>query len=156
VLFAYDGSRLAVAAIAEAGRQLSAGRDALVLTVWRTFNVGFIPEPGARFDAACAGEVGQAAEQTAAHGAALAEAAGFRAQPLAVQGTPAGKAVSDTADDHDVSLIVLGSHRRAGLGGRVAGSVAADVASRSQRPVMIVHDQDGAGDRTPGQSDSSS
>jgi nucleotide-binding universal stress UspA family protein/MFS family permease len=141
VLFAYDGSRSAVAAIAEAGRQLADGRDALVLTVWRTFNVGFIPEPGAQFDAACAGEVGQAAEQTAAHGAALAEAAGFRAHPLAVQGTPADKAVIDTADDHDASLIVLGSHRRAGLGGRVAGSVAADVASRSQRPVMIVHDQ---------------
>ena len=141
VLFAYDGSRLAKAAIAEAGRQLPAGRDALVLTVWRTFNVGFIPEPGARFDAACADDVGQAAEQTAANGAALAEAAGFRAQPLAVQGTPADKAVIDTANDHDASLIVLGSHRRAGLGGRVAGSVAADVASRSQRPVMIVHDQ---------------
>jgi nucleotide-binding universal stress UspA family protein len=150
VLFAYDGSRLAVAAIAEAGRQLPAGRDALVLTVWRTFNVGFIPEPGTEFNAACAGEVGEAAEQTAAHGAALAEAAGFRAQPLAVQGTPADKAVIDAADDHDASLIVLGSHRRAGLGGRVAGSVAADVASRSQRPVMIVHDQNGAGDRTPG------
>ncbi len=141
VLFAYDGSRLAMAAIAEAGHQLPAGRDALVLTVWRTFNVGFIPEPGTQLDAACAGEVGQAAEQTAAHGAALAEAAGFRAQPLAVQGTPAGRAVIDTADDHDASLIVLGSHRRAGLGGRIAGSVAADVASRSQRPVMIVHDQ---------------
>jgi nucleotide-binding universal stress UspA family protein len=159
VLFAYDGSRLAVAAIAEAGRQLPAGRDALVLTVWRTFNVGFIPEPGARFDAACAGEVGQAAGQTAAHGAALAEAAGFRAQPLAVQGTPAGKAVIDTADDHDASLIVLGSHRRAGLGGRVAGSTAADVASRSQRPVLIVHDQlvvhdqNRADDRTPGRSE---
>jgi nucleotide-binding universal stress UspA family protein len=141
VLFAFDGSRLAMAAIAEAGRQLPAGRDALVLTVWRTFNVGFIPEPGARFDAACAGDVGDAAEQTAAHGAALAEAAGFRAQPLAVQGTPAGKAVIDTADGYDASLIVLGSHRRAGLGGLLAGSVAADVASRSQRPVMIVHDQ---------------
>jgi nucleotide-binding universal stress UspA family protein/MFS family permease len=155
VLFAYDGSRLAVAAIAEAGRQLPAGRDALVLTVWRTFNVGFIPEPGVEFNAACAGEVGQAAEQTAAHGAALAEAAGFRAQPLAVQGTPADKAVIDTADDHDASLIVLGSHRRAGLGGLVAGSVATDVASRSQRPVMIVHDQNEAVDGTPGRSDSS-
>jgi nucleotide-binding universal stress UspA family protein/MFS family permease len=161
VLLAYDGSRLAKAAIAEAGRQLPAGRDALVVTVWRTFGVGFIPEPGAEFDAACADDVGQAAEQTAAHGAALAEAAGFRAQPLAVQGTPADKAVIDTADDHDASLIVLGAHRRAGLGGRLAGSVAADVASRSQRPVMIVHDQlvvqdqNGAGDRTPGRSDSS-
>jgi nucleotide-binding universal stress UspA family protein/MFS family permease len=144
VLFAYDGSRLAKAAIAEAGRQLPAGRDALVLTVWRTFNVGFIPEPGAEFDAACADSVGEAAEQTAAHGAALAEEAGFTAQPLAVQGTPAAKALTDAADDHDASLIVLGAHRKTGLGGRVAGSVAAEVASRSHRPVMIVHD--GAGD----------
>lgn len=46
VLFAYGGSLLAIAAIAEAGRQLPAGRDALVLTVWRTFNVGFSPNPG--------------------------------------------------------------------------------------------------------------
>ena len=144
VLFAYDGSRLAQRAIAEAGRQLPAGRDALVLTVWRTFNVGFIPEPGAQFDAACADAVGEAAEQTAARGAALAEEAGFTAQPLAVQGTPAAKAVTDAADDNDASLIVLGAHRKTGLGGRVAGSVAAEVASRSQRPVMIVHD--GAGD----------
>jgi nucleotide-binding universal stress UspA family protein/MFS family permease len=147
VLFAYDGSPTAMAAIAEAGRQLPARRDAIVLTVWRTFAVGFIPEPGAEFDAACAGDVGQAAEQTAAHGAALADAAGFRAQPLAVQGTPAGKAVIDAADDHDASLIVLGSRGRAGLGGRIAGSVAADVASRSERPVLIVHDHAGADGR---------
>ena len=147
VLFAYDGSPMAIAAIAEAGRQLAARREAIVLTVWRTFGVDFITEPGAQFDAACAGEVGQAAEQTAAHGAALAEAAGFRARPLAVQGTPAGKAVIDAADDHDASLIVLGSHGRAGLGGRIAGSVAADVASHSQRPVLIVHDHGGADDR---------
>jgi nucleotide-binding universal stress UspA family protein len=90
---------------------------------------------------------GRPAGPPAAHGAALAEAAGFRAQPLAVQGTPAGKAVIDAADDHDASLIVLGSHGRAGLGGRIAGSVAADVASRSQRPVLIVHDHGGADDR---------
>ena len=147
VLFAYDGSRLAKAAIAEAGRQLSAGRDALVLTVWRTFNVGFIPEPGAEFDAACADAVGEAAEQTAAHGAELAAAAGFSARPLAVQGTPAGKALNEAADGHDASLIVLGAHRRGGLGGLVAGSVASEVAAHAQRPVMIVHDQDGVGDQ---------
>jgi len=144
VVFAYDGSRLAQRAIAEAGRQLPAGRDALVLTIWRTFNVGFIPEPGAKFDAACADSVGEAAEQTAAHGAALAQQAGFAAQPLTAQGTPTAQALTEAADDHDASLIVLGAHRKTGLGGRVAGSVAAEVASRSHRPVMIVHD--GAGD----------
>jgi nucleotide-binding universal stress UspA family protein/MFS family permease len=144
VLFAYDGSDVAKAAIAEAGHQLPARRDALVLTVWRTFNVGFVPEPDARFDAACGGEVGQAAEQTAAHGAALAEAAGFRARAAAAEGTPAWKAIMDAADDHDASLIVLGSRRHAGLGGLVGGNVASDVASRSERPVLIVHRHGGA------------
>jgi nucleotide-binding universal stress UspA family protein len=148
VVFAYDGSDLAKAAIAEAGRQLPAKRDALVLTVWRTYNVGFLPEPGAQFDAACAHEVKQAAEQTATHGAALAEAAGFRAQPSAVQGTPIWKAIIDTADDHQASLIVLGSRGRAALG-LVAGSVAGAVASRSPRPVLIVRDHDGVGAPTP-------
>jgi nucleotide-binding universal stress UspA family protein/MFS family permease len=147
VLFAYDGSRLAKAAIVEAGRQLPRGRHALVLTVWRTFNVGFIPEPGMEFDAACAGSVEEAAEQTAAHGAELAQEAGFSSEALAVQGTPAGKGINEAAEDHDASLIVLGAHRRGGLGGLVAGSVAAEVAAHSQRPVMIVHDQDGDGDR---------
>jgi len=141
VVFAYDGSDLAKAAIAEAGRQLPAKRDALVLTVWKTFNVGFLPEPGAKFDAACADEVKQAAEQTAMHGASLAGAAGFRAQASAVEGTPTWKAIVDTADDHQASLIVLGSRGRAGLG-LVAGSVAGAVASRSLRPVLIVRGRD--------------
>jgi nucleotide-binding universal stress UspA family protein/MFS family permease len=155
VVFAYDGSRLAKAAIAEAGRQLPAGRNALVLTVWRTFNVGFIPEPGVEFDAACAGSVEEAAEQTAAHGAQLAEEAGFSSESLAVQGTPADKGINEAAEDHDASLIVLGAHRRSGLGGLVAGSVAAEVAAHSQRAVMIVHDQDGDGDHARGRSESS-
>jgi nucleotide-binding universal stress UspA family protein/MFS family permease len=155
VLFAYDGSRLAKAAIAEAGRQLPAGRNALVLTVWRTFNVGFIPEQGVEFDAACAGSVEEAAEQTAAHGAQLAEEAGFSSEALAVQGTPADQRINEAAEDHDASLIVLGAHRRSGLGGLVAGSVAAEVAAHSQRAVMIVHDQDGDGDHARGRSESS-
>jgi nucleotide-binding universal stress UspA family protein len=148
VVFAYDGSDQAKAAIAEAGRQLPAKRDALVLTVWTTYNVGFHPEPGAVFDAACAGEVQQAAEQTAIHGASLAEAAGFRAQASAVEGTPIWKAIVETADEHGASLIVLGSRSRAALG-LVAGSVSGTVASRSPRPVLIVRDHDGAGALIP-------
>jgi nucleotide-binding universal stress UspA family protein/MFS family permease len=145
VLFAYDGSDVAKAAITEAGRQLPSRRDALVLTIWRTFVVGFMPEPGAQFDAACADDVRDAAEQTAEHGAALADAAGFRASALAVQGTPVWKTLVDVADQHEASLIVLGSHRRAGIGGRVAGKIASDVATKTDRPVLIVH-QDGVAD----------
>ena len=154
VLFAYDGSDLAKAAIVEAGHQLPRRREALVLTVWRTFNVGFTPEPDAQFDAACGDEVRQVAEQTAARGAAIADAAGFRARALAVEGTPAWKAVIDTAKEQDASLIVLGSHRHAGLGGLVAGSVAGDVTARSPRPVLIIrdhgaHDGQSASDTLP-------
>ena len=57
VLFAYDGSELAGLAIDEAARQLAGGRDAIVLTVWRPFVVGFIPPPGVEFDAAASDEV---------------------------------------------------------------------------------------------------
>jgi nucleotide-binding universal stress UspA family protein/MFS family permease len=147
VLFAYDGSDMAKAAITEAARQLPARREALVLTVWRTFSVGFMPEAGEQFDAACANQVRRAAEHTAAGGAALAGDAGFRAGALAVQGTPAWQAIVDAAGEHEVSLIVLGSRRRAGLGGLVAGKLAADVASRADRPVLIVHHHSSAGDR---------
>src|SRR5438270_8803393 len=85
VLFAYDGSDLARLAIEEAGRQLMPGRDALVLTVWRPYGVGFIPPPGVKFDAAASDEVRKAAEETAAQGASTAQAAGFRAQTLEVK-----------------------------------------------------------------------
>jgi nucleotide-binding universal stress UspA family protein len=147
VILAYDGSELARAAIAEAGHQLPGNREALVVTVWRTFSVGFVPAPGLQFDAACADDVRQAAEQTAALGASLAEAAGFRATAVAVEGTPPWKGIVAAAEEHAASLIVLGSHRHTGLGGLVGGSVSGDVASRSQWPVLIVHDHDGTDGR---------
>jgi nucleotide-binding universal stress UspA family protein len=149
VVFAYDGSDMAKAAIAEAGRQLPARREALVFTIWRTFAVGFIPEPGAQFDAACAGQVREAAEQTAARGASLAEAAGFRAQSLAIEGTPTWKAIVDAADESHAGLIVLGSRGHAGLGGRLAASVPSAVASKAHQPVLIVHDEHESGAPTP-------
>jgi nucleotide-binding universal stress UspA family protein len=139
VLFAYDGSDLAGNAIAEAGRQLLADRDALVLTIWEPFNVGFLPLAGMGFDAAGADEVRAAAEKTAAFGASLAEAAGFRAQSMTAEAAPTSKGIIDAADSCDASLIVLGSHGRSGLTGLVVGSVAGAVAAHSRRSVLIVH-----------------
>ena len=139
VVFAYDGSGLAEAAIAEAGRQLRTGRDALVLTIWEPFNVGFLPVGDVEFNAAQVDQVRKAAEQTAAHGAALAAAAGFQAQSMAAEAAPTWRGIVDTADQHHASLIVLGSHGRSGLAGAVLGSVASAVAAHSRRPVLIVH-----------------
>lgn len=139
ILFAYDGSDLAKNAIAEAGRQLRPGGDALVLTIWEPFNVGFLPVGGISFDAAGASEVRAAAEQTAAAGASLAEAAGFRAKAMAAEAAPTWKGIIDAADQHDASLIVLGSHGRSGVTGLLVGSVAGAVAAHSRRSVLIVH-----------------
>jgi nucleotide-binding universal stress UspA family protein len=139
VLFAYDGSELAGHAITEAGRQLQAGRDAVVLTVWEPFNVGFLPVEGAEFDAAGADEVKAEAEKTASQGASLAEAAGFRAETMTAEAAPTWKGIIGAADSRDASLIVLGSHGRSGVTSFVVGSVASAVAAHSRRSVLIVH-----------------
>src|SRR5271154_6152726 len=68
VLFAYDGSALAELAIEQAGRQLAAGRDAVVVCAWQPAEVGFVPVGERHLDAADASEVREAAEETAAHG----------------------------------------------------------------------------------------
>jgi nucleotide-binding universal stress UspA family protein len=148
VVFAYDGSDLAEAAIAEAGRQLRAGRDALVLTIWEPFNVGFLPVGDVEFNAAQVDQVRKAAEQTAAHGAALSAAAGFQAKSMTAEAAPTWRGIVDAADQHDASLIVLGSHGRSGLAGAVLGSVASAVAAHSRRSVLIVH-ADGTGRPAP-------
>jgi nucleotide-binding universal stress UspA family protein len=139
VLFAYDGSELAKLAIDEAGRQLVPGRDALVVCVWQTGDVGFLPTDERHFNAAEATEVRKAAEEVAAHGASLAEKAGFRAQSIAVTAAPTWKGVVDVATEREASLIVLGSHRRRGLQRHLLGSVAAAVVAHSGASVLVVH-----------------
>jgi nucleotide-binding universal stress UspA family protein len=139
VLFAYDGCELAQLAIEQAGRQLAPGRDALVLCVWQPADVGFVPVPEQHFDAQNASEVQQAAEKTAAHGASLAEQAGFRARSLAVQAAPTWKGIVTVADAEQAGLIVLGSHRRTGIVGHLAGSVTAAVLAHSTIAVLAVH-----------------
>ena len=139
VVFAYDGSELAKLAIGEAGRLLEAGGEALVVTVWQPFDVGFLPAAGLQFDAAQIADVRTAAAQTAADGAALAQAAGFRAQSAEIERSPTWKGIAEFADAHDARLIVLGSHGRSGLTGALVGSVAGTVAAHSRRSVLIVH-----------------
>ena len=141
VLFAYDGSELAAFAIEESARQLAAGREALVLCVWQPADVGFTPASQRHFDADRAAEVQRAAEETAAHGAALAAKAGFRPRSLTVKAAPTWKGVVETAEQYQASLIVLGSHGRGGLAGHLLGSVAAAVVAHSTSSVLVVHHQ---------------
>jgi nucleotide-binding universal stress UspA family protein len=139
VVFAYDGSEVAKLAIEEAGLLLGPGRDALAVTVWQPFDVGFELPVGLRLDANQIAEVRRAAETTAAEGASLAEDAGFRAHSVAIEMAPSWKAIAEVADDRDASLIVLGSHGRSGFAGVLLGSVAGSVAAHSDRSVLITH-----------------
>jgi nucleotide-binding universal stress UspA family protein len=139
VVFAYDGSDLARHAIDETGRLLQAGGDALVVTVWQPFDVGFLPATGLQLDAAQIADVRKAAAQTAAEGAALAEAAGFRARSAEIERSPTWKGIAEFADTHDARLIVLGSHGRTGIAGALVGSVAGAVTAHSRRSVLVVH-----------------
>lgn len=141
VLFAYDGSELAQLAIEQAGHQLAPGRDALVLCVWQPADVGFVPVAERHFDAQNAAEVQKAAQETAAHGASLAEQAGFRSQSLAVSAAPTWKGIVTVAEEQQASLIVLGAHRRTGIVGHLAGSVTAAVLAHSAVSVLVVHQQ---------------
>ncbi len=142
VLFAYDGSELAALAIEEAGQQLAAGRDALVVCVWQPADVGFVPVDGRHLDAQHAGEVEEAARRTADQGAQLAQQAGFNAQSVAVEAAPTWKGIVKAAKDHEADLIVLGSHRRTGLVGHLTGSVAAAVVQHATISVLVVHQHD--------------
>ncbi len=139
VVIAYDGSDLAGGAIAEAARQLGRGREALVVTVWQPFNVGFLAPRELELDATQAKMVKNAAKEVAEQGASLAESAGFKAQSAEIEAAPAWKGIVETADERDASLIVMGSHGRTGLGSVLIGSVAEAVAAHSQRSVLIVH-----------------
>ncbi|MEW5812228.1 MAG: MFS transporter [Actinomycetota bacterium] len=138
VLFAYDGTELAAAAIDRAAEHLAPHRTAVVVCVWQPVDVGFRPVDGEHVDADRASDVRSAAERTAAQGAELAEAAGLRACSVAVEAAPTWKGIVAAAEDHGAGLIVLGPHRRSGLVGHLHGSVTAAVLAHASVPVLLV------------------
>jgi len=144
VLIAYDGSDRAADAIVRAADHLGTQRDAVVVCVWQPVDVGFSPVGDEQFDADRAGDVRRAAERTAAHGATLADVAGWRARGVAVEATPTWKGIVAAADEHGAAVIVLAPHRRSGLLGHLQGSVTAAVANHTQVPVLVVPAGEGA------------
>ncbi len=139
VLFAYDGSELAKLAIDQAGRQLAPGRDALVVCVWQTGDVGFLPADERHSTPPRPPRYGKPRRRPPRAGASLAEKAGFRAQSIAVEAAPTWKGIVGVAGEHEASLIVLGSHSRRGLARHLLGSVAAAVVAHSGASVLVVH-----------------
>ena len=141
-IFAYDGSELAAYAIEQAGFQLSANREALVVCVWQPADVGFKPVKGKELRAAAANEVEEAAKETAEQGAEIATKAGFRSKALTVEAAPTWKGLVEVAEGHHCGLIVIGSHQRGGLLGHLAGSVAAATIWHFDSSVLVIHKPD--------------
>jgi nucleotide-binding universal stress UspA family protein len=111
VLFAYDGSDQAKAAIREAARQLEPGRPAVVLAVWQP--LAALPFVGpARVPPDLEAGFEKDAGDVAREGAELARSVGFDASPRTERGEPIWRGIVDAADAHDAGIVVLGSHGR--------------------------------------------
>ena len=145
VLFAYDGSTHAQAAIERAGAVLQHG-PAVVATVWTSFEsaapAALLALPGdmVRDSVNLLDDAGrETAEGVAAEGAELARAAGFDAEPRAVRSSgPFFAALIEAADELDARAIVAGSRGRSSLRAAVLGSVSTGLLHHTTRPVLIV------------------
>ncbi|HTT94866.1 MAG TPA: universal stress protein [Solirubrobacterales bacterium] len=152
VLIAYDGSEQAKGAIAEAGRVLGPGRQAVVLTVRAPIeSYDFAGLGGATtLDPATVSAMQDAAQNEATavadDGAALARAAGFDAEARVEVGPSPWQEIVGLADRLDAEVIAIGSRGRTGLKKVLLGSVASAVAQHSRRSVLIVHPETDPGD----------
>ncbi len=147
ILFAYDGSAGADAAIEKAAALLGgAGAEALVLSVWEPLTVSAIraarfggDEIAVPLDAASEDErTEQLAHELAERGAQLARTHGFDARAVA---SADDRAIADTivrqAEELDADLIVLGARGLAGVRAFL-GSVSNHVLQQAQRPTLVI------------------
>lgn len=142
-LLCYDGSEAGDRAIAAAGRLVSS-RSALVLRVWQSWLASVsVPAPGiAVATERMAAELDEIAESQAARdaqrGVAQATQAGFDAAPLTLRRDSAvWRGILDAADEHDASLLVLGSRGLGPVSGLI-GSVSRPVMHHVGRAVLVV------------------
>jgi nucleotide-binding universal stress UspA family protein len=147
ILFSYDGSADADAAIQAASR-LVGQRDAsaVVLAVWEPLLVQALrSERFGSMTLAVPTDVGaddgrsaDAARRLAEHGAGVAREAGFDAQARWVADSRTiASTVIESADELDADLIVMGSRGLTGISAFL-GSVSNHVLQHTHRPVLIV------------------
>jgi len=146
LIICYDGSEDARAAITHAGALLG-GQPATVLSVWEPFtevvtrsSLGIVPLIPSEIDMEkidAASE--QRARELAQEGAALANEAGFRAEPRTRrQDTTVAAAILAEAAAVDASAVVMGSRGLTGLKSALVGSVSHAVIQHADRTVIVV------------------
>lgn len=139
ILICYDGSSEAKRAV-DTAAALLAPRHAVVLNVAPvvTHAEGMVtrsaPVPGSAFEGPNKADALLRAEA----GAARARRAGLDAEARAALASSTWKGIIDVADELDVEVVVVGSRGPNGLREFARGSVAHDVATRAERPVLIV------------------
>jgi nucleotide-binding universal stress UspA family protein len=162
VLFAYDGSESAAAAIATAAAIVEpANAEAVVLSVWEPLTVQalratrFGGGPAVPLDVAEVDERSeQQAGQLAEHGAELARQHGYDARAISVADEEnIADAILANADKLGVDLIVLGARGLTGVRAFL-GSVSNHVLQHAHRPVLVIPSPAEAhGEAKPGQSE---
>jgi nucleotide-binding universal stress UspA family protein len=146
VLFAYDGSESAAAAIAEATAIVEPAKtEALVLSVWEPLTVQALR--AVRFGAPAAVPLDVAdvderseeqAQELAEHGVEVAHKHGYNARGISVSDQEnIADAILATADKLGVDLIVLGARGLTGVRAFL-GSVSNHVLQHAHRPVLVI------------------
>ena len=147
LLIAYDGSPHADRAIMAAAA-LMPGRPVLVLTVWRSVRHAAastriaLPEDViaggvAALDAEAQDEASRLAEQ----GARLARTSELQASAIAAQlHGSAAATILTVADEHDASLVVVGSRGHSAVRSTILGSVTYGLLHATRRPTLVARD----------------
>ena len=147
LVFAYDGSDAARAAIAYAGQHLRFTR-AVVVNAWSPVEpavpAATIAAPG---PVALSGGRGldarerERAEGVVEQGAELARRAGFDAETLVIRrdGAP-WRAIVECATDLDAAMIVTGTRGRSRSVAAILGSTAEGILRHAHRSVLVVRD----------------
>ncbi len=139
ILVATDGSDAAEAAVEEATDL--ADDQAAELHVLNVVEVQAVESMGPS-PAATAESMEQAGERAVAGAVELAEGAGVSAvEGATIRGLPHEEIVG-YVEEHDIDLVVLGTHGRTGLDRLLLGSVAEKVVRLSSAPVLTVRSGD--------------
>ena len=147
MLIAYDGSLPAQEALRAAAAVL-AGRSAIILTVWASVRHGAAASRLALPDtvvaagvAALDGEARDDALRVAEEGARLARTGGLSADAIeAVQRGGVAATIAAVAEEHNASVVVVGSRGRSAVRSTVVGSVTYGLLHAVRRPVLVARD----------------
>jgi len=132
ILVPTDGSHLASRAASHAV-ELAAGFDATVHAI-------YVLDTGLRAltrDADARLRAEQTGERATDGVVELARTHGLDAETAVLEGTPA-QCILDYVEEHDVDLVVMGTHGRSGLDRYLLGSVTERVLRASPVPVVVV------------------